>query len=412
MRLAYDLGIRIYYLLILLVSPFNEKAKLWIKGRKGLLHRIAEEVDPASSLIWFHCSSLGEFEQGRPVIEKIRDQSPDKKILLTFYSPSGYEIRKNYEGADHVFYLPLDTRKNVKRFLDLLSIEQAYFVKYEFWYHFVAGLHDRNIPLYLISGIFRKSQVFFSWYGGWYRRILKKFDHLFVQQKTSLELLKSIGIKHSTVSGDTRFDRVYDISRKINDDERFLSFCGDSKIIVAGSTWPPDEEILLHYINESRHSCKWIIAPHEIHESEIEKLAKKIKHKTQRFTKLNVDELRETRVLIIDSIGLLSSLYQYAHITYIGGGFGKGIHNTLEAATFGNPVIFGPNYSRFQEAIDLADRKAAFPISGYEEFKSAMDGFLDDPNMLKTSGHSAETYVKSMVGASSMIVDYTLKSKD
>ncbi len=410
MKLAYDLGIRIYYFLILLASPFNPKAKHWIKGRMGLLHRIAGEVDPASPMIWFHCSSLGEFEQGRPVIEKIREQFPGKKILLTFYSPSGFEVRKNYEGADHVFYLPLDTRKNAARFLKLIKIEQAYFVKYEFWYHFIAGLHNHNIPVYLISGIFRKSQVFFKWYGRWYRSILKRFDHLFVQQKTSLDLLVSIGIRQSSVSGDTRFDRVQDISQKIIPDKHFLSFCSNSKIIVAGSTWPADEALLTRYIKESDHACKWIIAPHEIHETGIENLIKQIPYKTQRYTRLAINDLSNTRVLIIDTIGLLSSLYQYAHITYIGGGFGKGIHNTLEAATFGNPVLFGPNYNKFQEARDLISCKAAFPVSGYENFRSVINLLLTDPHMAKTAGNSAEKYINSKLGASSKIVDFTSKN--
>ncbi|MFC2113270.1 3-deoxy-D-manno-octulosonic acid transferase [Bacteroidota bacterium] len=411
MRLVYDIGIRIYYFLILIASPFNPKAKSWIKGRRGLMRRIAEEVDPAASLIWFHCSSLGEFEQGRPVIEKIREKEAGKKILLTFYSPSGYEVRKNYEGADYIYYMPLDTRKNARLFLDQLKIERAFFVKYEFWYHFISGLQSRNIPIYLVSGIFRKNQVFFKWYGKWYRNILTMFDHLFLQQQSSMDLLKSIGINNTSLSGDTRFDRVNDIALKITSDERFLRFCGDSKVIVAGSTWPADEELIIRYINESPSGTKWIIAPHEIHESGVLGFIRQVGKKTQRLTSLIEDELESTDVMIIDTIGLLSSLYQYAHISYIGGGFGKGIHNTLEAATFGKPVIFGPNYSKFQEAKDLVDGKAAIPISGYGEFRAAMDNLLNDSTMLKTSGNSAEQYVKSMLGASSKIVDYALKSK-
>ncbi len=411
MRLIYDLGIRIYYLLILLASPFNSKAKLWIGGRRGLLRRMATEVDAAEPLTWFHCSSLGEFEQGRPVIEKIRSENPGEKILLTFYSPSGYEVRKDYPGADHVFYLPLDTRRNASRMLELLNIKQAFFVKYEFWYHYLSCMYKRKIPVYLISGIFREKQAFFRWYGSWYRRILGYFDHLFVQQESSLDLLGSAGIRNASVSGDTRFDRVHDIALKVTADECFLSFRGDSRLIVAGSTWPADEDLLARYINESDHSCKWIIAPHEIHESGISRLEQQVRGKIQRYSALKNDQLAGTDMIIIDTIGLLSSLYQYAHITYIGGGFGRGIHNTLEAATFGKPVVFGPNYHKFQEARDLVSRKAAFPVSGYEEFKSVADLLLDNDELLKTSGNSAGEYVKSMLGASARIVDFALKSK-
>ena len=411
MRLIYDLGIRFYYLLILTVSLVNPKARHWIRGRRGLLRTMAEKVDPADRMIWFHCSSLGEFEQGRPVIEQIRREIPGKKILLTFFSPSGYEIRKNYSGADHVFYLPLDTRRNANRFLEIMNIEQAFFIKYEFWYHFLSGLHERKIPAYLVSGIFRKKQVFFQWYGSWFRKILLKFDHLFIQQESSLRLLEGIGIIKASVGGDTRFDRVYDIAQNISPDQRFLLFSGKSPLIIAGSTWPADEEILIRYINESGHDCKWIIVPHEIHEPGMVRLEGQIQGTTQRYTSLEDDKLSETMVIIIDTIGLLSSLYQYARVAYIGGGFGKGIHNTLEAATFGTPVIFGPRYQKFQEARDLVACQAAFPVSGYAELSSTLDRLLDDPAALKRSGDAAAAYVKSMLGASSRIIDFTLKRK-
>jgi 3-deoxy-D-manno-octulosonic-acid transferase len=383
MRLIYDLGIRLYYLLVLLASPFNPKARLWLKGRKGWVQRISAEVRPGESLTWFHCSSLGEFEQGRPVIEKIRDEFPDKKILLTFYSPSGYEIRKNYPGAEHVFYLPLDTGRNARKFLDTLHIEQAFFVKYEFWYHYLKELNSRKIPAYLISGIFRKNQVFFSWYGKWYLKILHLFDHLFVQQKSSSELLKEHGVRHTSVSGDTRFDRVHEITRNVPVDERFLSFCRNSTVIVAGSTWPEDDELIIKYINSSSKTCKWIIAPHEIHKTGINRLLEKIEAKVQLYSSLAEEDLDNTEVIIIDSIGLLSSLYQYASIAYIGGGFGKGIHNTLEAAAFSKPVLFGPDYSRFQEAKDLIAANASIAVAGFEDFQLALNRFIEDPALLK-----------------------------
>jgi len=368
-------------------------------------------VDPDQPLTWVHCSSLGEFEQGRPVIEKIRKEYPEKKILLTFFSPSGYEVRKNYGEASHIFYLPLDTKRNVRKFLDLVTIEQAFFVKYEFWYHFLSGLKSRNIPAYLISGIFRENQVFFKWYGSWYLKILHMFKHLFVQQKSSLDLLSAQGIKHASVSGDTRFDRVYEITQKVGLDDRFQTFSNDSIVIVAGSTWPADEDIITRFMNESGLSCKWIIAPHEIHEQGIKRLVGQIPGRVQLYSGLSANELGKTDVIVIDSIGLLSSLYQYASITYIGGGFGKGIHNTLEAAAFGKPVVFGPNFSKFQEAKDLESRNAAFPVSGFEEFKSTLTLLIKDSELLKKTGNSAGEYVKSMLGASTHIVDFALKSK-
>jgi 3-deoxy-D-manno-octulosonic-acid transferase len=412
MRLIYDLGVRIYYLFILLASPFNPKARMWISGRKKLLERLAGHPDIKQSMIWFHCSSLGEFEQGRPVIEQIRREFPGKKILLTFYSPSGYEVRKNYDEADCITYLPLDTRHNAEKFLNLFQIEKAYFVKYEFWYHFLAGLHKRRIPVYLVSGIFRKNQAFFKWYGSWYRKMLQRFDHLFVQQSSSLSLLKEYGINNASVSGDTRFDRVYEIVRKVIPDERFKVFCRDYPVIVSGSTWPRDEEVIIRYINESGRTCKWFIVPHEIHESGISRIMEQVRKNSARYTEISGADLENTDVLVIDAIGLLSSLYRLASIAYIGGGFGKGIHNTLEAAAFGKPVLFGPNYHKFQEAKDLVLRDAAIPIAGFKDFKTAIDRFLDDPGLLKKTGESSGTYVKSMLGASSLIVDYTLKTKD
>ncbi len=412
MRLIYDLGIRFYYLGILIASLFDSKARQWISGRKGLLDRIGHEVDPDIPLTWIHCSSLGEFEQGRPVIEKIHAEFPEKKILLTFYSPSGYEVRKNYEGADHIFYLPLDTKRKAEKFLDLVNIEQAFFVKYEFWFHLLNGLKSRGIPSYLISGTFRKNQVFFRWYGSWYLRILDSFKHLFVQQKSSLDLLSAHGIHHASVSGDTRFDRVYEISRQVKTDKRFHLFCGDSMVIIAGSTWPPDEDIISRYINESSRPCKWIIAPHEIHEQGIKRLAGEINGRVRLYSEGLNEGLEDTDVIIIDTIGLLSSLYQYANIAYIGGGFGNGIHNTLEAAAFSKPVVFGPNYSRFQEAKDLKSRNAGFPVSGFGEFMSVINGLLDDSTLLEKTGNSSGEYVKSMLGASKQIVDFALKRKE
>lgn len=408
MRILYDLAIRLYYLTILLVSPFNKKARLWIRGRKGLIKKIESTIDPALPLIWFHCSSLGEFEQGRPLIESIHKRDPGRNILLTFYSPSGYEIRKDYPGADFVFYLPLDTRRNARRFFSLLNIEKAYFIKYEFWYYLLTRLKAQNIPAYLVSGIFRKEQVFFRPWGKWFRKILVCFDHLFVQQQSSLDLLERIGIQNVSLAGDTRFDRVHAIVHGIKKDPRFIAFTGSTPTIIAGSTWPQDEELLVRYINRTDRPIKWIIAPHEIHESGINRLTGQLNKKCQRYTSLTDSDLPQTIVIIIDTIGILSSLYQYGKVAYIGGGFGKGIHNTLEAATFGLPVIFGPKYKKFQEAFELVATEAAFPVHDYAAFKSVLSNLLDDPLFLKTSGESARKVVLNNLGATEQILDLTL----
>ena len=408
MRILYDLGIRFYYLLILLAFPFNVKARQWIRGRKGLMKKIKSTIDPALPLIWFHCSSLGEFEQGRPLIESIRKRDPGRNILLTFYSPSGYEIRKDYPGADFVFYLPLDTRRNARRFLRLLNIEKAYFIKYEFWYHLLTRLNAQNIPAYLVSGIFRKEQVFFRPWGKWFRKILVCFDHLFVQQQSSLDLLERIGIQNISLAGDTRFDRVHAIVHGIQKDPRFEAFAGSTPTIIAGSTWPQDEELLVRFINQTDRPIKWIIAPHEIHESGINRLTGQLNKKYQRYTSLTDSYLPETTVIIIDTIGILSSLYQYGKVAYIGGGFGKGIHNTLEAATFGLPVIFGPRYQKFQEAVELVATQAAYPVHDYASFDAILSNLLDDRHFLNTSGESARKLVLDNLGATEQILDLTL----
>jgi len=394
--------------LILLAFPFNVKARQWIRGRKGLMKKIKSTIGPALPLIWFHCSSLGEFEQGRPLIESIRKRDPGRNILLTFYSPSGYEIRKDYPGADFVFYLPLDTRRNARRFLRVLNIEKAYFIKYEFWYHLLTSLKAQNIPAYLVSGIFRKEQVFFRPWGKWFRKILVCFDHLFVQQQSSLDLLERIGIQNISLAGDTRFDRVRAIVHGIKKDPRFTAFASSTPTIIAGSTWPQDEELLVRFINQTDRPIKWIIAPHEIHESGINRLTGQLNKKYQRYTSLTDSDLPQTIVIIIDTIGILSSLYQYGKVAYIGGGFGKGIHNTLEAATFGLPVIFGPRYQKFQEAVELVATQAAYPVHDYASFDAILSNLLDDRHFLNTSGESARKLVLDNLGATEQILDLTL----
>jgi len=402
----YNLVIRVYYLAILITSPFNRKARLWVNGRKGLFEHIRSKLEPGISVIWFHCSSLGEFEQGRPVIEKIRDIFPGRKILLTFYSPSGYEIRKNYSGADYIFYLPLDTRRNAAKFMNIVKPEAVFFIKYDYWFHFLSWLKKMNIKIYLISGIFRPGQVFFKWYGKWFREILRTFHHLFVQDNESAELLKSIGFENVTVCGDTRFDRVYEIGQKAAEFPLIRSFIDGKTVLIAGSTWPPDEDILIRFINENKLPVKFIIAPHEIHERGIIRLQESIQRKTLRYTSINESEIKDAEVLIIDTIGILSSVYQYGSVAYIGGGFGKGIHNILEAAAFGLPIIFGPNFKKFHEANELIKLNGAFPIENFNDFIRIINTFINNHQTFTSAGDNARKYVQNNLGATSIITKF------
>ena len=346
MTILYLVGIRIFHLLVIIVSPFNSKAKLWLKGRKRIFRSLKKGVKQDDKILWFHCASLGEFEQGRPVIELFKKEYPNHKILLTFYSPSGYEIRKNYEYADCVYYLPLDTPVNAKLFLDIVKPEAVFFVKYEFWYFFLREIGKRNIPLYLVSGIFRKNQRFFKSYGIKSKKMLRWFTHFFVQNEESKQLLNSINLKNVSVTGDTRFDRVYKIAQQSKYLPLIKKFAEKSPVIVAGSTWRPDEELIIEYFNYTKNPFKIIIAPHEIHKENILRIIDSIKSdkKVLRYSEAQEDNIENADILIIDSIGILSSVYKYGTIAYIGGGFGKGIHNILEAATFGLPIVFGPNY--------------------------------------------------------------------
>jgi 3-deoxy-D-manno-octulosonic-acid transferase len=412
----YNLGIRVYYFIIVIASIFNKKAKLWLRGRKGILEQISEKIVPGSDIIWFHCSSLGEFEQGRPLMEKFRESMPGNKILLTFFSPSGYEIRKKYPGADYIFYLPTDTRKNASRFLEIVKPRMAFFVKYEFWYHYITQLKKSGIKNYLVSGIFRQEQIFFRSYGKWFRQILKSFTHFFLQDEESASLLKSIGNNNFTVCGDTRFDRVFSIAEKAADLPAIQSFCSGKMTLVAGSTWPPDEEIVVRFINENKLPVRFIIVPHEIHEYGIKQLVDSIKVKTARYSSITNTALADdpvlavSEVMIIDTIGILSSVYKYGNIAYIGGGFGKGIHNILEAATFGLPIIFGPSFKKFREATDLVRLKGAFPIENYNSFASILNKLLTDQVSYTEAGESAKNYVRSNLGATDSITKFILTS--
>ncbi len=406
MRLLYDLGIRGYGLLLNLIAPFHTKAKKWVDGRKDLLDHIRQTVEKDRKHIWFHFASLGEFEQGRAVLEQIKKKYPNEKIVITFFSPSGYEIRKNTNLADHVFYLPQDTARNSRAFIDAINPKFVVFTKYEYWYYYFKELKQRGIRLLMISAIFRDDQLFFKPYGGFYRDILKNVSYFFAQNMDSVHMLKWIGITNAGMAGDTRFDRVLElpIQRKsITEVEQFIN---NKQVLVAGSTWKPDEE-LLKQLGRDFNDWKLILAPHEIHQRHIDDINSLFSDAIlfSKFKSYTLDQIRNAQVLVIDNIGMLSSLYYYGDITYIGGGFGVGIHNTLEAATYGKPVIFGPKYEKYQEAVDLVTLMAGFSIQDYETLKETF-GALQHVELRSQSGESARKYVQQRAGATQIIMKY------
>lgn len=403
MKVLYNVGILIFSALASLIAPINSRASLWVKGRKRWAEKIAEKIKPGDRVIWMHCASLGEFEQGRPVIEAIKKEMPAFRIVLTFFSPSGYEVRKNYDMADCVSYLPSDTPANAKKFIDLIRPEYVIFVKYEFWNNYISELYTKNIPLYLISGIFRPGQHFFQWYGSFFRSMLRKFEKIFVQDQPSMNLLTGIGLTRVCLAGDTRFDRVVQIAASAKDIKILDQFRGGEKLFLAGSSWRQDEEIIAEYVNMYPQKMKWVFAPHEIDKSNIERLEKLFKAKCIRFSEFD-DSSADARVLIIDNIGMLSSAYRYSYIAAIGGGFGKGIHNVLEAASWGVPVIFGPKHEKFKEAVDLKLAGGARSFETFEDFRQILDLFLSDDNVYKTSAHVAAKYVKENTGATGIII--------
>ena len=408
MSIIYNIGIALYYLLALIISLWNRKAGQWIRGRRGWRKSLESVFQPGDKVIWIHCASLGEFEQGRPVIEALRESCADRKILLTFFSPSGYEKRKDYPLADHVMYLPLDTARNARKLVKSISPEMALFVKYEFWFHFLTRLKKSGIPVYLASGIFRSDQLFFKWYGSWYKGILDAFSHIFVQDENSSTLLAQHGFKNVTVAGDTRFDRVSQLAQSDYSNPVLEAYAADAPLIIAGSTWEPDEQLIEEAYNALPSGVKWIIAPHELSEGHLGKLRKRFPECVL-YTDLGREVPAGIRVIIVNTIGHLSYLYRYGTIAYIGGGFGKGIHNILEAATYGMPVIFGPNCKKFSEAHELLERGAAFIVSGAPGFLSTVHQQLENPDLLKTTSETASNYVKERVGASSMIVQKLCK---
>lgn len=402
--MVYHLFIAIYAFLARIYALFNKKASLLVKGQAEAYGLLRNKVVPGKQYIWFHAASLGEFEQGRPLMEKIRATYPNYGILLTFFSPSGYEVRKNYEGADIVCYLPFDRLKNVRQFLDLTHPCMAFFIKYEFWKNYLDELHRRHIPVYSVSSIFRANQVFFKGYAKNYAKVLDNFTHLFVQNEESKRLLSTIGIEKVTVVGDTRFDRVLQIREAAKELPLVETFKAGQLTFVAGSSWQPDEDLFIEYFN-AHPEVKLIIAPHVIAEEHLTEIIGKLKRPYVRYTQATMENVREASCLIIDCFGLLSSIYRYGEIAYIGGGFGVGIHNTVEAAVYGIPVIFGPKYQKFMEAIQLLESKGAFSIQNYEELKALLDHLLSDKVFLAQSGKNAGEYVLSRSGATKQIFD-------
>lgn len=412
-------NIVIYFVLwgIAIASLFNEKVRKMWRGEREAFKILKQKVDPNAKYIWFHAASLGEFEQGRPLMERIRKDYPQYKILLTFYSPSGYEVRKNYEGADIICYMPVDTRLNAIRFLRLVRPVMAFFIKYEFWSNFLHILKHRNIPTYSVSSIFREDQVFFKWYGRNYAGVLKCFTRFFVQNEESKRLLEGIGITAVDVVGDTRFDRVLQIkeaAKQLPICEAFRTGVASSqsadvphhdfKVFVAGSSWPPDENIFIPFFNEHK-DWRLLIAPHVIAEEHLKLILSLIKgKKVVRYTQTTPEEAAEADVLIIDCFGLLSSMYNYGDVAYIGGGFGVGIHNTLEAAVWNMPVIFGPNNKKFQEAQGLLKSGGGFEINTYEDFSALMSSLMNDETFLKQAGDKAGAFVAHLAGATDKVL--------
>lgn len=400
MLLLYNLTVQIYFIAVRIAALWNKKAKEWVGGRKNLFASLEQKIKATDKIIWMHCSSAGEFEQGKPVIEKIKSLYPHHKMLVSFFSPSGYHVATNYKYADIITYLPIDTRQNARRFIEITHPDVVVFVKYEFWYHHLSAAAFKHIPLLLISAVFRENQAFFKWYGRFYKQMLFLFRHIFVQDESSLQLLKQHGIDHCSTGGDTRFDRVQEIAGKFTEIPFINDFIGNAKLIIAGSTWPDDEQLLSHL-----PSIKLIIAPHEINEPHLVQIEKMFSNSI-RYSQWQHRKENE-KVLIIDNVGMLSRLYKYATVAYIGGGFTKdGIHNILEAAVFGKPVIFGPNYKKYREAKELIASGGAFSIENADQLEITIDNLLNDVAQFQKASARAQNYVLQNTGATEKIVQF------
>lgn len=383
---------------------FSKKIRTMMRGHRDTWRILRRHIG-TDRYVWFHAASLGEFEQGRPLMERLRREHPEKKILLTFFSPSGYEVRKNYAGADVVCYLPFDTPFNALKFVRMARPEEAYFIKYEFWRNYIEVLHRNGIPVYSVSSIFRPGQIFFRWYGRGYARVLHRMTHLYVQNEESLRLLQSIGVKQVSIVGDTRFDRVIDIRRAAKPLPLVERFAGCWKVLVAGSSWQPDEDIIISYFN-SHPNLKLVLAPHVVSEEHLCQIEEKLHRPYVRYSSATLKGVAEADCLIIDCYGLLSSIYRYATVAYVGGGFGVGIHNVPEAAVYGVPVIIGPNHSKFREAQALLSNGGCREIRSAEDFSSIMDLFLSDKEALAKAGQAAGDYIKHNAGATEKIMQH------
>ena len=402
--MLYALAIFLYKMAVLLVSPFHRKARLIVQGHRNTFRILREQVEPGARYVWFHAASLGEFEQGRPLMERFRSQHPEYKILLTFFSPSGYEVRKNYSGADIICYLPFDTPRNVVRFFRHVKPEMAFFIKYEFWMNYILGCKYHHIPFYSVSSIFRQNKVFFRWYGWNYAQVLKLVSHFFVQDEESARLLATRGIRDNvTVVGDTRFDRVLDICRQARPlplVERFAA--GVPLVLVAGSSWAPDEDIIIPYFN-SHPGMKLVLAPHVIGEDHLRQIEGKLRRPYLRYSQATEENVSQADCLIVDCFGLLSSIYRYGHFAYVGGGFGAGIHNVPEAAVYGIPVLFGPNNKGFREAQDMLRMGGCFEITGQTLFNAVVDRITADDPLRRARGATNKAYIESNAGAADEI---------
>lgn len=405
MVFVYDFILSLYHLAVSLYVPFNKKAAQWIEGRRGVIGKLKKEIQIDDEIIWFHCASLGEFEQGRPIVERIKADYPQYKILISFFSPSGFEVRWDYILADYTCYLPKDSANNAKQFLDVVKPKVVFFVKYEFWYHHLNEVRQRNIPLYCVSAVFREDQVFFKWYGSFFVKILRMFSRIYVQDEESKAKISELGVEAITVAGDTRFDRVIGNKEETRDFPVMDLFRQDSKLLVAGSTWKEDEDCLVQLINEGGFDLKYVIAPHEISERNILRLQNALQVEAVLYSKASSDDLGKFKVLIIDNVGMLSSLYRFASIVYIGGAFGTGLHNILEPAVYGNPILFGPKHEKFKEAGELISEGGAFSISNYSDLKRKVRFLLADPFVLKIASEVSKTYVSKRTGATDRIMD-------
>jgi 3-deoxy-D-manno-octulosonic-acid transferase len=393
--------------LLKFIVPFSPKMKLFVEGRQTVFTTLSRKIMAYDKSIWFHAASLGEYEQGLPVIEKMKRKYPNHKIVLTFFSPSGYEVRKNNTIADVTVYLPLDTKKNAEKFIQLVRPDLVFFIKYEYWPNYLKELKKQQIRTFLLSGIFRENQLFFKWYGGFYRKALDTFEYFFVQNSTSKELLLQLGKSNVTVSGDTRFDRVISILEKDNTLDYISQFKNNTLTIVIGSSWPKDENIIVDFINTAIHPIKFIIAPHNIKSEQIQELKNSISKKVVLFSEKEQQHLSDYDVFIIDTIGILTKVYSYADIAYVGGGFGNpGVHNILEPATFGIPIVIGPNYSHFAEATALVNMEGCISISNGEELAEAFENLIQNIDIRNEKGHICSTFVAMNKGATNTILNY------